>query len=55
MDHSGMLVTLPYDLRVSQRTRAHKWLIAQLFASARAKSAGGCDQQQPSGPATAGN
>lgn len=55
MDHSGMLVTLPYDLRVSPPHTCARRLIIQLFASAHANAEGGCNQQQPSVPATAGS
>ena len=51
MDHSGMLVTLPYDLRVSQtHTRTCTTsLTIQLFASAHANThrVWGCNQQPP--------
>lgn len=55
MDHSGMLVTLPYDLRVSPPHTCARRLIIQLFASAHANAEGGCNQQQPSVPAPAGS
>lgn len=55
MDHSGMLVTLPYDLRVSPPRTCAQRLIIQLFASAHAIAEGGCNQRQPSVPAAAGN
>lgn len=55
MDHSGMLVTLPYDLRVSPPHTCTQRVIIQLFASAHANAEGGCNQRQPSDPATAGN
>lgn len=45
MDHSGMLVTLPYDLRVSPPHTCARRLIIQLFASAHANAEGGCNQQ----------
>lgn len=55
MDHSGMLVTLPYDLRVSP-THKHtevcvcaQTLIILLFASAHANTitVRDCNQQPP--------